>query len=276
LEVLSVAEQASDSNLKGGAAGNDTIFLVLLIASQASLALSLYASGSVFLLCSFGGWVITLVALCGSLKRLTAHQCKKASGWGGLALLVLLLIAHTQVAIKAQRRVSSVVDQQPVVVRSLKSLGDTIREYAEKNRNYPESLSQLLLAHGGPVHPKNLISSADSGCEYSFSYNDWPPNLAYSSFIYLPGEGAWTQDQRVVLAYEYDAWHPLEVELFPERGRFVLFGDLHVKLLDPISFSRALRDDDSRRREMNWPQQMSRSVGDIPATRPGPSWHGTK
>jgi hypothetical protein len=80
-----------------------------------------------------------------------------------------------------------------------------------------------------------------------------------------------TSASQIVLAFEYGEWQPMSFSLFPEYGRFVLFGNGEVRLLDSAGFSKSLEADARRRRVLGWPEQMSRPLGNVSFAKPTPS-----
>jgi len=233
-----------------------TISLMLLLASLC------VPSGVMYFITAPAGWLCALVAVLVGVGKLWG-RLRNTDAWKGLALAILVLVVQTRFYSQVFWLWARAVDGRPVSAANMSLLGKALRQYADQNGDYPRSFSDLTRSE--LTNPKWLVSPYDPGLDWGTTSLD-RPEATYSSYVYQPGRGTWGSDPKLVLAYEYGAWHPTDFQLFPTCGQLVLFGDGRVELLEGVAFTKALRDDAVRRCELGWPTDKIRPVGDtLPA-----------
>lgn len=135
----------------------------------------------------------------------------------------------------------------PITAANLRGIGQALMIYVKQYGENPADLATLIQANictEGSFEsfgdPQPVVYSAAEG-------------LKYCSFVYQPQAGSWHTDPKIMIAYEQQAWTPMQLRLIPTYGRYVLFADGHVRRLDDEAFEAAQREDAARRQVLNRP-----------------------
>ncbi len=218
-----------------------------LIGVSAAAGLVVVLGGDLlFFLAALSAWVPATLALflaCVAAWRALACVADPAARpprqrlYIALLLSALLFVGHLGSCSLLSWRFRD-MDRSAVARANLAGIGTALRSYANEYGAYPPSLQQLLDAE--MCMPKNLFSPADPAAGLG------PPG--YTSYTYQsPPTNAVGTDKGVVIAFERAPWNTHEFRLCPKWGRWVLFGDGSVKLLDAAQFEEAMRQDAQRR-----------------------------
>ena len=228
-----------------------------MLASALIAATVSVASGPVVMLGIPLGWVAAIFTLAAWLACLKVYRNPEARarsdtrisraqiclGSVASAIAIIGCVDLAQVTLSRAREVA----KAPVSASNLRGIGMGLKLYSADHNDYPPSFEELVTS--GHLTWGQFWAMGDPEVPH-----DIPEEQArYSSFVYQPGAGTWRPDAEVILAYERGAWTPLALRVFLRYGRYVLFGDGRVTLLDDEAFNVARQRDVQKRAELGWP-----------------------
>jgi hypothetical protein len=251
---------SSDGTIARLTGAQKGLFILLAISLTALLG-CLFGAGLVFLAFPVG-WLSALIATILGTTQLRNYR--NPIVFYGLLFAVILFAVQTKIAPQIERLWLHGMDGASLSAANLRGIHVGLKEYMTQHKDYPASFSELVRSE--LASQKLFIAVFDPGLDWSFDVDE--PRVAYSSFVYLPGKGHWIADPKIILAYEYDAWNPIKLQLFATCGQLVLFSDGRVELLEGMAFTKALRDDALRRHELGWPIDKVRPFGETISTKP--------
>ncbi len=164
-----------------------------------------------------------------------------------LGIAICILGGQAMLARRVWRSASEDA-KSAVAASNLRGLGIAVRLYCNERGEFPPSLQTLV--DTGAYSWRQLRSPNDPQVR---EQDGRQVDSGYGSFEYCPGLGDWPNAPDVVLAYEREAWSPVEARLSPRRARCVLFGDGRVLLLKEDEFATARQRSVRKRKELDWP-----------------------
>lgn len=231
-------------------------WIPFLIALAVAIALFLVA-GPFLILGTMAGFVAALGALAGASACVKAYrdprvevdsrgELTRSNVAFAAAAACLILVAYVMLALTGLSRTREYA-KAAVSAANLRGVGMAMKLYTEEFGDYPSSPEDLVRA--GRATGGEFQALQDPRAP-----GGPPPGAPlYSSYILQPGSGEWVSDSRLILAYERFPWTLAKPRLFATHGRFVLFGNGHVRCLDNRVFEAARRADAVRRKELDWP-----------------------
>jgi len=200
------------------------------------------------------GWILSVAALIAVItiykqsKRSTSNEQQIQTRKQLLAISIstlILFMTNTMITLGVLA-IGKLMACNSVSQCNLAGIGQGITSYCNDHGAYPNSPLDLVIACSVPH--KQFIAPFDTKAHTPFDVNK------YTSYAYVPGQGSKQNDPDIMLGYEREPFTMMSDRiLFKKYGRWTLFDDGHVELLDEEHFQAAIRKDRQRRRELGWP-----------------------
>ena len=245
----------------------------LSVVSLVFAGVAVATTGATLAVGACGGWVLALVAVGFALAAVnhsfpaSAEEhttIRRSSLLVGAATCAALLVGQTWLILSVLRS-SREIAWNTCSAANLGGIGKAVAWHAEESRSYPSTFQGLLRDAG--VNPKALLSPLDTSPGW-VETSDPNVMLVYSSYIYVPGHGAWANDPRIIIAYERMPFGSTGPLIARRPVRCVLFDDGRVEILEEDAFQRAWQQDRQRRRELGWPIDPNEPI-QPPTSQPG-------
>jgi hypothetical protein len=163
-----------------------------------------------------------------------------------VCVALALALLNAAVALQALG-VARMIAKSQVCRANLRQIGQALRDYHVEQGDYPPTLVDLV--ESGHLTPNICLSPYDS-----HGFLNRFREEGYSSYVYMPGNGAWRDDALLILGHQRLPWAWGRMTLWSPRGYSVLFADLSVGWLDIREFEEDLYCDSEFRKEIDWPR----------------------
>lgn len=225
---------------------------IALIVSATAAGTFFFATNLLMVLMPIVGFSFALTAFAVSFadyrqsKRMGAPtQRSSRMAFLAVCLALGLLAAHATFWFTFLGRARN-VSKSTVTNSNLQGIGMAVKLHVDAHGAWPMSFDELVADNNAT--PKQFLSICDpdvlSGRPLQLDHAPFS-----TSFTYGRHHGPWSNDKRLMIAWEREPWSPMRLQLFTDYGRQVLFGDGRVECLDAAAFADSVRIDSAARAE---------------------------